>query len=56
MDYKDAVKACNEGLLVTDGENTGRAKRMVILFGQDYINTDAPGRKNNFEMKKAKLV
>lgn len=56
MIYKEAVKACKEGMTVTDGVTTGKAKRMVILFGKDYINTDAPGRLNNIEVEKARVV
>lgn len=56
MIYKDAVEACKKGMTVTDGVTTGTAKRIVILWGKDHINTDAPGRMNNIEVEKARVV
>lgn len=56
MDYNEGVRACKEGLLVTDGVTKGHALRMVVLFGRDYISTDAAGKKNNIELSKAKIV
>lgn len=56
MTYDQALDAIRNGSRITDGKNTGRALRILTLFGNDYIATDAPCRDSNFSVKYASLV
>ena len=56
MTLKEAEAACSNGSRVTDGTTTGKAIRIVFLYGKEHISTDAPGKKNNIDIKKARLA
>jgi hypothetical protein len=56
MTYEQAAMAVKDGLSVTQDGNTGKALKIIVLFGTDYIQTDAPCRARNFSVKHATLA
>jgi hypothetical protein len=56
MTYDQAVDAVKRGLTVSQDGNTGRAIRIIVLFGTDYIQTDSKACARNFSVKHAVIV
>ena len=56
MTYQDAVNAVKNGLEVKQDGKTGKALKIIVLFGTDYIVTDSKDRARNFSVRLAEFA
>ena len=56
MTYQEAVMCCKDGVMVTDGDYVGKAEKIIVLFGTDYIETSGVKRPKCISVKYAKSM